>query len=278
MRYAVLVIVALCSVSAAARQAQDLAPRFAFVSLKRNTSGSGASSSGRVADRYVITNSGLGALILFAYGPFASVPGPIINLPSWVDERYDAVINGVFSVPPERRQPLWRELLADRLKLAAHTETRPEPGFDLVLARPDRRLGEGLHPARQECPTASSAQPQSSAQTTTSVAPPRTFASRFPTTEEAMTRCGLFTIGSTLYSGGLTMSMLAASLQSPAGRRVIDRTGLEGSYSVTIPNFTPPLTPAFMSRLENEFGLTLKPSTVDVEVVVIDYIERPTEN
>jgi uncharacterized protein (TIGR03435 family) len=226
-----------------------------------------------------MSNSTLGVLILFAYGPTTGVPGPTVNLPSWVsEERYDAVITGTSSVPPERRQPLWRELLADRLKLAAHIDTRPEPGFDLVLVRPDRQLGEGLQPARKECPAASPAQLQSSAQTRTSVAPPRTFASTFPTAEEAMTRCGLFTIDGTLYSGGLTMSMLAASLQAPATRRVIDRTGLNGSYSVMIPNFGPPLTPDFMSRLENQFGLTLKPRIVDVEVVVIDHIERPTEH
>ena len=92
-----------------------------------------------------------------------------------------------------------------------------------------------------------------------------------------MTRCGYSTIAGTLYSGGITMQLLGATLSGVVARRVIDQTGVGGSYAVTIPNFSDQSSD-LIARLESAYGVKLVPSTTDVEVVVIDHIERPSEN
>jgi uncharacterized protein (TIGR03435 family) len=46
---------------------------------------------------------------------------------------------------------MWRALLADRMKLAAHYETRERPSYNLVFARSDHRLGAGVKPSTLDC-------------------------------------------------------------------------------------------------------------------------------
>jgi uncharacterized protein (TIGR03435 family) len=266
---------ALSQLAASARPVQEVTPRFEFITLRRNTTGSKSATSFRTAlDRRVMLNMSLGSLILRAYSGEGRPPE--MNVPAWFsDARYDVVMGGPFYLSRKEQQPLWRALIEDRFKLAAHIEKRTEPSFDLVLAQPARGLGPGFGPPRQECPsTPTEPDPRM-------LSPGRNGPPIFPTAEDAMARCGLFTIGGTFYSGGVTMAMFADWL--PVGRRVVDLTGVRGSYSATIRNFQPPgnpnpeFTAALVSRLEAEFGLTLRPSTIEVEVIVIDHIEPPTE-
>ncbi len=44
-----------------------------------------------------------------------------------------------------------RAMLADRFKLAAHTEMRDRPVYFLMPARADRRLGPSMTPATIDC-------------------------------------------------------------------------------------------------------------------------------
>jgi uncharacterized protein (TIGR03435 family) len=257
-------VAAVAMWSVAGLSAQDPAAHFQFLSIHHNTAGSRASSSSSPApDRYVLTNTTLKSLILRAYAQTAS-PAAIVSSPPWLDELYDVVIAGPFkALNRAQQQPLWRELLADRLKLAAHTELRSEPGFDLVLARPDLGLGPAFKP-----PNCSSDH--------TPLVDPATNAQRFPSPEEAMTRCGWARLGGTLYSGGISMPMLASFLAGEQGRRGVDKTGVDGVYSVTFPIFSQ--RDDYLSRMEKELGLNLVPSMTDAEVIVIDHIERPSEN
>ena len=50
-----------------------------------------------------------------------------------------------------------RTLLADRFKLVMHKETKDLPIFELVVARPDGRLGPQLRPAAVDCATLAAA-------------------------------------------------------------------------------------------------------------------------
>jgi uncharacterized protein (TIGR03435 family) len=72
-------------------------------------------------------------------------------------------------------------------------------------------------------------------------------------------------------------------------RIVEDRTGLRGGYDLDL-EFTPnsgsaPETAAasgesvsLFTALEEQLGLKLRPARATVEVLVIDRVERPTEN
>jgi uncharacterized protein (TIGR03435 family) len=213
-----------------------------------------------------LTNLGLNTLIHLAYAQ--SPTAELERVPPWLTtERYDVVITGPFQEPREQQQAALRALLAERLKLVAHSEVHTEPSFDLVLARGDGRLGAVLEPSVCSGSAAVSASDTS----------------RIPTPDEAMTRCGWWAPDGTLYSGGLSMEMLANWLQGQVRRRVTDRTGIKEFHAVkwefrsNRPGGSPEPNDLIV-RLERDLGLTLRPSITDVEVVVIDHIERPSEN
>lgn len=94
----------------------------------------------------------------------------------------------------------------------------------------------------------------------------------------------------TVHYFGLTIGQLSASLLGPAGRPIQDKTGLTGKYDMTIQKpmpaaeapgaqqqGTPDLEPSAFSIAE-QLGLKLDPSKGQVETLVIDHVERPSEN
>jgi len=90
-----------------------------------------------------------------------------------------------------------------------------------------------------------------------------------------------------IVSGGITMDRLVHSLGGLAGGLVNDRTGLQGWYAVTL-RFAPPGlradtapsddAPEFVTALQEQLGLKLRPEKTRVPIFVIDHIERPTPN
>jgi uncharacterized protein (TIGR03435 family) len=91
-----------------------------------------------------------------------------------------------------------------------------------------------------------------------------------------------------IYPGGLRvmnmpLSSFAGVLRSPAGRPVIDKTGIAGSYDFTLAyardGDTDSALPSFFTALQEQFGLKLEAAKVPLEVVVIDRVEKvPDEN
>ena len=85
--------------------------------------------------------------------------------------------------------------------------------------------------------------------------------------------------------GGRPLSTLASSFGSAAGRVVIDKTGLKGDYEVTLrympqPSQNPPPDepPSLFTAVEEQLGLRLQPDRAPLKILIIDRIERPTEN
>jgi uncharacterized protein (TIGR03435 family) len=89
--------------------------------------------------------------------------------------------------------------------------------------------------------------------------------------------------------GEMTIANLASMLRTPAGRVVVDKTGLRGWYRVTLAfDFAayPELArvapsddaPSVFTAVREQLGLRLEPSRTERDVLVIDRLERPTEN
>ena len=86
-----------------------------------------------------------------------------------------------------------------------------------------------------------------------------------------------------------SMSQFATFLTTQpngAGRPVIDKTGLTGLYtftlhwsSVSFVGVAPdPDAPSLFTALDEDLGLKLQPSTTTLETIIVDHLDRPTEN
>jgi uncharacterized protein (TIGR03435 family) len=91
---------------------------------------------------------------------------------------------------------------------------------------------------------------------------------------------------------GITMGQLATFVLGSAGRPIQDKTGLTVKYDITIQKPMPASSPeggpqpmaspadAELSPFSvvEQLGLKLQPERGTVETLVIDHIERPSEN
>jgi uncharacterized protein (TIGR03435 family) len=249
--------------------------QFEVISIKRNTSLGGGGIRSLPDGTLIMTNQPIRSIILGA----SPVPvREVVGLPDWVNtERYDVTAKPPAGATREQRSEMMRNLFAERMMLAAHVETRERDTFALVVARSDGRLGPQLTPSTLDCGPRPPGTPPP---------PPPSL----PSATEAQSRCGgLFGQGS-IVSGGITIDQLLPSLSSLAGRLVNNRTGLQGSYAVTLrfattrgPGTSPdtPATddaPEFFTALQEQLGLKLQPEKMQVPVLVVDHIERPTDN
>jgi len=198
----------------------------------------------------------------------------LIGVPEWCSsERYDIVAKVA-----ETDVPAWKELnfkqkslamqpmLEDRFKLKWHMETRMESGYELVIAKNGSRLKEPT-PAEID------------------------LRAKDPTPGHAVSLGGRG-VGSTEIIGkAATIDLLTYYLQMFFARApVVDKTGLAGTYDFTFtaapqpdpnaPASDPPVTegPSLFSALQQQLGLKLAPAKVPVEYLVVDHIERPSEN
>jgi uncharacterized protein (TIGR03435 family) len=76
---------------------------------------------------------------------------------------------------------------------------------------------------------------------------------------------------------------LARNIANVAGRRVLDETGLKDAFDLALEFNANPADgtsdePSLFAALQEQLGLKLEPKTANVEVLVIDHIERPTAN
>jgi bla regulator protein blaR1 len=196
-------------------------------------------------------------LIAFAYNvPFGFERKRVVGGPEWLDsDQYElqakieeslyAAMQKMTSTQQREQVDLMEQsLLADRFKLKVHFETRETPGYDLVVAK----AGPKLTPAK----------------------------------EGEATRISM---------SGNTMTATAATLDQWGGgpfigsSPVVNKTGLTGKYDFTL-TWTNQLTaddsgsdaPSLFTAVQEQLGLKLVPTRQQVEVIVIDHIERPSEN
>ena len=110
----------------------------------------------------------------------------------------------------------------------------------------------------------------------------------FPATSNGAPPCGMSMRGEkgmTVLLGARPLSTLASSFGSGLGRVVVDKTGLTGNFDVTLrymerPSSNPPPDepPNVFTALQEQLGLKLEADRAPLRILVIDRIERPTEN
>jgi uncharacterized protein (TIGR03435 family) len=204
------------------------------------------------------------ALLTSAYG---LSPERIVGAPQWPD-RYD--IQARFeptdpSEPIPRTNVLLQSLLRDRFGLVAHMAKRDFPVYVLKVARTDGRLGTSVKASAVNCGDSAAA---------------NSARERNLKAANGAPACGAIERPDAFIAGGMTMDVVASALRIPAGRPVINETGLVGTWEVSL-EFAPLRDtradkPNVFTALQEQLGLKLEPATAPLDVLVIDHIERPT--
>jgi uncharacterized protein (TIGR03435 family) len=276
---------------------------FDVTSVKQSKSGDGPSSNiplgpGSVyvpnGGNFIATDMPLSVYIMFAY---KMSPGSAAAMdrqaPGWVaTEKYDITAKtDKHDVTKDEMRLMMRSLLAERFKLAIHSETQQEPVFGLVLAKPGT-LGPKLvaHPASEPCDTAPLTQAEGVK------APPVTVAGGFPVVCGGIVGLpnstpGMITLGARNVPIGQLASVLTGL--GNLGRPVLDQTGLTGTYDfvlelVPIPRLgqtdaandlaADSAGPRLEQALKQQLGLKLDSKKGGVEVWVVDHVEHATQN
>jgi len=248
-----------------------ISPKFASVSVKRNTDAGGkfyakvmfSLDDGSFTARGIT----LQRLIQMAYQvQDAQISGPeeLKTEKFDVDARLDpAALEGFRKLKSEKNnlddQLALKTLLSDQFKLVLHSETANLPTSDLVIADGGSKLQESktgrfIHFERGE-----------------------------------------------LDSQGVPLQILTEQLSQILGQTVLDKTGLTGNYAFTL-RWTPDAAedarfraaaiaagapapgspdsngPTLGTALEQQLGLKLESHTAPVQVLVVDHFEIPSEN
>lgn len=154
-------------------------------------------------------------------------------------------------------------LLADRFKLTYYHVTKELPVYALVFAKNGIKLRESKEGS---CVVPGQGDPLAAA----GQRPPDF--------------CGTYFARRNQIDGTrITMSQLVVALYSQLDRPLIDKTGLSGVWDVHLvwsPDDAPDddAGPSIYTALQEQLGLRLEATKAAVPVLVIDHIERPSEN
>jgi uncharacterized protein (TIGR03435 family) len=272
----------LAQSAASATAGSPARPAFEVVSIKLNLDCPGDHqdeqfSPGRVS----VTCITLPNLIQAAYGTSASGPNSnpkrlrLFGAPDWMgSSRYNITAKAQGEAPMDQMfGPMLQVLLEDRFRLKVHRDTRELPVYTMTLAKGGLKIlatREGscipldLNHADQPSPN---------------------FCGRMTGKANGMH------ITDDAY--GMSMAEIASRfLANRLDRPVIDKTGLAGLFdahlefardnAVTTPiNPGAPAdteAPSIFTAVQDQLGLKLSADKGPVEVLVIDHVEKPSEN
>lgn len=275
--FVVLFSYAASAVSMQLAPSANTEPHFEVASVKVNPKAEGPSKiSGPAPGRFVASNTPLRFLVLYAY---ELLDHQLIGAPDWMwSTSIDVAATYPSGTTPTEQEvrAMVRSLLKERFALTTHKEQREMPTYALVLARKDGRLGAQLRRSEVDCEKwMADKRPTFNAGGPSAVSP----SGKRPA-------CGMLAARRFLTGGTRTMQQLAVALQSMVGRPVFDRTGLTGAYDIDLqwtPQTSAGETPAsdtlsIFTALQEQLGLKLTPQKDQVEVLVIDKVERSTAN
>jgi bla regulator protein BlaR1 len=253
----------------------DAKPMTFDVASIRQYKGDEFPSHGATANGYHMTNLLLMVPILDAYVPQTGgiakfMYNQIQGLPDWsMKERYEIDAKVSEADLAEWKKPgsqsvmlpiMLQAMLEDRLKLVVHRDVKEVPVYALVVGKNGPRFKEA-----------------NSAETHQGMTYPNGNGTLVP--EDG---------GRTIHLYGASMTAMAAALSNWAGRPVQDKTGLTGRYDLQMLNpdippasvdggATPDPGASVFTSVEG-LGLKLVPAKGQVEMLVIDHMERPSQN
>jgi bla regulator protein blaR1 len=170
----------------------------------------------------------------------------IVGVPGWLtafDSAYDIEAKPARPVDNAECRLMLQSLFADRFKLAVHHEMNQSTVYLLKIGKKGPKLPQGGGVKLNE---------------SVQMAAP----------------------GRPEWPNGWTMPRLAEHLSDVTGRPVVDRTGLDGTYGITLKYSRSDSddNPSIFTAVQEQLGLKLEPGRAPVDVLVIDHIEKPSAN
>jgi uncharacterized protein (TIGR03435 family) len=236
---------------------------FEVASIKPATPGdrSGKFAIMQSGHEFVVKNYTVKDLVSFSYD---LPPRRISGGPPWTDiDLYNILAGTPGQAPPklEEQMAMVRSLLNDRFQFRYHREQRELPVYELTVAR----SGVKLRP---------------------SAAP--------PDTQPLLVSRGFPGSHVQLPGRNVTMTEFASELQRGVlDRPVIDKTNLSGKYDFDLEweyddtqfgGHFPPINsgasgkPDVFAAIQQQLGLRLESSRAQVEIIIIDSVQKPSEN
>ncbi len=226
--------------------------------------------------------------ILSAYGVSSLSNAQLVGGPAWVnsdryviqakasDEERAAMDKMSDSGRRDENCKMQQALLAERFKLKAHFETREMQVYDLEPAKGGLKVKEVVAPPKLDRNAGPPPPPP----------PPPSPGSGPPPMQPGMIMMGRSAATSTLRGMALNMGQMTNLLRNTLevdGKPIADKTGFKGYFDIdmmwaNLGASTDTDAPSLFTALEEKLGLKLKAAKGMVEVLVIDSIERPTEN
>ncbi len=272
-------------------------PQFDAASIKRNVNCGGRVNprgGGPLTSEYYSTSCvPVRVLIRLAYAPQQHSfirQTDVLGGAAWLDtEVYDVTARAANIGTIDRWHAMLQRLLEDRCSLKIHEETREVPAYALTVAKG----GPKIQPSKP-----GSCQPITYPTTLlqTMILP-----SQSATNEPELPVCGWDSYslkgGTIIRTGvGVTMDQFADLMLDRLDRLVVNRTGLAGMFDIdleyasetaqarpegqdspgSVPSASDP-TPSVFTAVQ-QLGLKLSPDKGNVEVLVIDHIDKPSDN
>jgi uncharacterized protein (TIGR03435 family) len=277
LAFLVIVIPLLCQTPAEKR------PSFEVATIKPSDPGQRGSQIGnQPGGRLVIRGVPVSGMMTFAYNVrnFQITGGP-----GWMStDRWDiearaeegSVAPPVFPPDPNKPNPMalrLQSLLEDRFQLKLHRETKELPIYELTVAKggPKIKLNDDQTPFQM---------PERGAP------PPPVQAGTMPRFSMRVGRGSMEAVGMEIHD-------VAQMFSNVLGRTVVDKTGLKGLYDLKM-TWTPdqalqgppgadappvdPSGPSIFTAVQEQLGLKLDSAKGPVEVIVVDSVQRPSEN
>jgi uncharacterized protein (TIGR03435 family) len=275
--FVVIVIPVLCQTPA------EKKPSFEVATIKPSDPGQRGSQIGnQPGGRLVIRGVPVLGMMTFAYRvrDFQVTGGP-----GWMStDRWDiearaeegSVPPPVYPLDPNKPNPMalrLQSLLEDRFQLKLHRETKELPIYELTVAKggPKIKLNDDQSPFQM---------PERGA-------PPP------PLQPGTMPRFSMRTGRGSMEAVAMEIRDVAQMFSNLLGRTVVDKTGLKGLYDVKM-TWTPdqalqgppgadappidPSGPSIFTAIQEQLGLKLDSAKGPVEVIVVDSVQRPSEN
>jgi uncharacterized protein (TIGR03435 family) len=233
-----------------ARMAADAHPGIEVATVKLHDPDSRRQGWNFTADRVRIENQTLVSLMMYA---FSVDPQQIVDAPEWAQKTAFG-IEGVTDTPGKpnlkQQQELVQAVLADRFGLKFHREQRPLNVYAIQVAKGGPKLTPAAHPARDATQRARNEGP-----------------------------------ALVVMMGSASMKDFVLDMQFFLDRPLVDQTGLTGRYDISL-RYTPDEThstdpnapPGLFTAIQEQLGLKLQPLKAPVDVLVIDAVQRPSEN